>query len=191
MTAPRRDGHDTPIGRWIRTNCTNSTSGFVTTDVDYVVHRYRTDIYGEGVGTREIQHIMFCEFKTYGAKLNLSQQETLFWYHLAMRFNPRQMTFREHTVQVCGWGVSVIECTGTSPDDGSVRWGRFSENGDITFVDVEEHTLAGLVDLDRDPDDPSHTMRWRLRPHHKTTEIIRSRKEPLGFTIWEKVPRRS
>ena len=68
MTTPRRDDTQEPWAAWVQRNprLDSVRDGLCCTNSDLWVHKYRT--YVDNVGTRELQHIMLIEVKTYGIR---------------------------------------------------------------------------------------------------------------------------
>lgn len=171
---------ETLFGRWIRNNPSlDSKSGYVVTDQDYWIHRYKTD-HG-----REFQLIMLCEIKTMGADLTIAQTDTLHIVNQLMR-NRKQTPTKElrhqagttprisvfsamqgHHVNVRAYGMHVLTFSGLGPDDSEwIRWDK---------QEVNLETLTGLLRFDLDPD----TLKpLDLRVHHRTarTQVL-----PLNF----------
>ena len=171
---------ETLFGRWIRNNPSlDSKSGYVVTDQDYWIHRYKTD-HG-----REFQLIMLVEIKTMGADLTSAQTDTLHIVNQVMRnrnqtptkelrhqtgTTPRISVFsamQGHRVNVRAYGMHVLTFSGLGPDDSEwIRWDK---------QEVNLETLTGLLRFDLDPD----TLKpLDLRIHHRTprTQVL-----PLNF----------
>ena len=76
MTAPRRDGEEEPWRKWIRQNprLDSIRDGIALTDCDMWIHRYKVNT--DRVSTREVQHLMLVEVKTFSADVPDSQRDT-------------------------------------------------------------------------------------------------------------------
>lgn len=167
---------ETLFGRWIRNNpLLDSRSGYVVTDQDYWIHRYKTD-HG-----REFQLIMLVEIKTMGADLTPSQTDTLHIVNQVMRNRnqtpTKKLRFQAgttsrisvksvmlgHDVNVKAFGMHVLTFSGLGPDDSDwIKW-------DQRLIDPE--TLTALLRFDLDPD----TLKpIDIRSHHRSarTQVL-------------------
>lgn len=119
MTRERSFGSDVPFCRWMREQkelpSDSKDCGFVATDVDLMVHRYRTSI--NGVGTREFQKIMHIEIKTRQGLPSESQMDTLSKLNL---FSGSREDSEGHHIR--HYGVFVLVLTATCPNSSSKMW---------------------------------------------------------------------
>lgn len=164
MTTRRRDGEGEAWAEWIRDNprLDSVRDGLCCTDSDLWVHRYCTKV--DRVGTRELQHIMLIEVKTFGRQVPPAQEDT---YHLIDQILRRKD--RKHYKRADGqkrwvrsWGVHYICLSGETPDDSDwITW-------DGKPVDVQ--SLEELLRFERHPD----SLKPRSdRRHHTKSEYAR------------------
>jgi hypothetical protein len=179
MTAPRRDGVEEPWRAWVRNNARLDSigAGLGITDSDLWVHRYKVEV--DRQGTREIQHVMLTEWKTFGANVSASQADTLqvidaVLRHAGKRFLrlPRKGGCRN----VRSWGVHTVQLSGSDPTSSTIiRWDGHQ---------IDAKTLEELLRFERDPDtlnersDRRHhapsvqdNLQLRLRAVRKATDV--------------------
>lgn len=136
--------------------------GLCCTNSDLWVHKYRTHV--DNIGTRELQHIMLIEVKTFGRRVPSAQADT---YHLidqVLRRKDRKY-FRRMTGEkrwVRTWGVHYVTLSGDAPDTSAwITW-------DAKPIDVT--TLEELLRFERNPD----TLKPRTdRRHHTASQSAR------------------
>jgi hypothetical protein len=191
MTRDRIYGEDTPFGRWMREQGriagTMPSSAFVSSDCDYMIHRYKTVV--DGYGTRDVQALMILEVKTNGAKPRFAQVDSMWLMHLCANTNkPRRKV--EHSGKVVfHHGVSFLSMSGTTPDNSQVmQWGRFERSASIGWRNINTVNLIDLMMFDIHPD---NFERNPYRRHHKSQTIERMVMQPLNFPAWEVVTQRS
>jgi len=185
MTKARVFGNDQPFMAWLR-RCDElrSGAGFVTTDVDLLAHSYVTSV--DGVGTRELQSLMFVEVKTGRAKVSRSQRDTLFKQHM-LSVTDRPVKILGQTIR--HFGVSFCYLSGLTPDESDcIRWGRFDRNGDIRGTNISRDQLIELLGFRLHPETLTSSP---FRRHHKTKMIVCEEITNLGFTIDREVIHRS
>jgi len=182
MVRPRIFGSDTDFCRWMRNcpllPCVGEDFGFVASDNDLTIHRYKTCV--DSVGTRSVQGIMQVEIKTRGGWPSDSQIDTLSKVNL---FCGDKTT---NGVCVRFFGVFVLSMSGTSPDDSNeIRWGSIPRGrsiGSSAYVRWELIDIKMLIDIfrfDRHPRNLRDTKPFRR--HHKTNEFIEIERTELGF----------
>lgn len=192
MVRERMYGSDTEFCAWMR-SCKDlpsygDTFGFVASDNDVTVHRYKTCI--DSVGSREVQGIMQIEVKTRTGKPSPSQVDTLTKLNLFCG---------DKKVDGCTirfFGVFVLVLSGTSPDDSeSMWWGASPKNkflanaNDFRWESINIEYLIDILRFDRHPRNLKDTSPFRR--HHKTKEFIEVEQSPLGFPVERLVVRRS
>lgn len=159
----------TSFSRWIsgREDLDSNGVGISVMDMDYVIHRFRTEI------GREFQLMMVVEVKTRDAKMSDAQKDTAHVLNQLMR-NRRQTPTKEmrwqagngplwvysaytkQKVYLRSYGVHVLTFEGLGPDDSKwIKW-------DNRAIGIDE--LAALLRFDIDPDTLS-PMDWRS--HHR------------------------
>ena len=165
MTRPRRDGNEEPYKSWIRNNkaLDSRDPGLSITDIDDVIHRYK--VMADSVGTREIQHIMFLEVKTFGAVVPFAQGETLKLVDKLLRLGDKKTIAIANSVvserYLRCWGVHVLRFAGECPNTSEwIEW-------DGHKVSVDE--LTKLLRFDIDPD----TLRARSDRRHHTPSLAK------------------
>jgi hypothetical protein len=117
VTKPRFDEKSTEFGIWLRRQKEiDSSSGFVTTNLDYVWYNYNTGFW------------MIIEEKRYMGKISWSQQKTFDLIINACKKDPN----------FCGF--HLIQFEKTSPDDGRtfLDGKEVSKKGLINFLRFEE-----------------------------------------------------
>lgn len=180
MTTSRRDGNDTPFGHWLRQRPEIDSRHFVASDIDWVLHRYRPEV--DSVGTREINYMMFLEVKTFGADLNFSQAESLWFQHqlFQQKQGKRNLLMQGGRARRAVWhfGVSVLRMQTDSPSSGDIMWCRFDSIGTLQWKLISEHQLIQLFRFDLHPDSLNPMS---ARRHHKTRRIEHIERTELGF----------
>lgn len=117
------------LSDWIRANCPSSATGWTCSDVDYIVHQYKT------------KHVVVLEVKRHklgpqGGKVPMAQKEILRMLDSCLRVGMMQL-FSEYTYH----GVWLIQFERTWFDDGKCYL-----NGDEIN---EEQLLHALSTFDR------------------------------------------
>ena len=191
MTRDRVYGEDTPFGRWMREQGrivgTMPSSAFVSSDCDYIIHRYKTVV--DGYGTRDIQALMILEVKTNGAKPRFAQVDSMWLTHLCANTNKSRRKVEHANHAIFHHGVSVLSMSGTTPDNSqAMQWGRFAQAAVINWREI---TVDNLVDLMMFNIDPDNLQRSPYRRHHKSQTIQRVSMQPLGFPALETIIKRS
>ena len=192
MTRERMYGSDTDFCAWMR-RCKDLPSysdefGFVASDNDLTVHRYKTSV--DSVGTREVQGIMQVEIKTRRGKPSTSQTDTLTKLNL---FNGDR---RVGETYIRFFGVFILVLSGTSPDDSDLMWWLIPPKdrflSDAAKMDVNLIYYKKLIEIlrfDRHPRNLSDTNPFRR--HHRTKKFIEIESMPLGFDVEKIVTKRS
>lgn len=181
MTRDRIYGEDTPFSAWMRNQGriegTMPSSAFVSSDCDYIIHRYKTVI--DSYGTREIQAQMLLEVKTNAARPRFAQLDSMWLTHLcANTSEPRRKIVDSNRI-VIHHGVSFLSMSGTTPADSkAMEWGRFRRSANIEWRQINEETLIDLMMFDIHPD---NFERNPYRRHHKKNSIEQLVTFPLGF----------
>ncbi len=164
MTTPRRDDTQEPWAAWVQKNprLDSVREGLCCTNSDLWVHKYRTHV--DNVGTRELQHIMLIEVKTFGKDVPTAQADT---YHLIDQILRRKdrKYFRRPSGEkrwVRTWGVHYIIMSGDAPDTSEwITWDR---------KPIDVTTLEELLRFERNPD----TLAKRSdRRHHTASQTAR------------------
>lgn len=180
-------GSDIPFCAWMRAQkdelpSYSRTYGYVASDVDLHLHVYNTPV--DGIGTREIQGLMYLEVKSRGGSVPSSQLDTLSKINATISRKPRQ--FCRETLR--HFGVSILFMSGTTPDDSEeLKWGRFDEKR----LNVQPITKTQLFQLMRFDIHPDSLLPQPFRRHHKTQQILQMVHAPLGFTYQQPVIKRS
>ena len=192
MIRQRTFGSDTDFMAWLRSQekdlpSSSSDCGFVATDNDAHVHRYKTAV--DKMGTREIQCLMFLEVKTRGGDVPQSQLDTFVKLHHFI--GRRRSKFNKQAL--LHYGVSFIFLSGTDPENSEViTWGRFERRKgreyEIVRTKITKEQLLQLLRFDLDPDTLSPQP---FRRHHKTQYVVRRVKAELGFEYDQIVVKRS
>jgi hypothetical protein len=188
VTAPRRDGNESPFSAWVREHPELESKGnkLSVTDSDLWCHRFslrderrRT----EAADIRDaLDSIMLVEVKTFMADQSYAQRDTLTVIDALMRLactnkngKRKSVTIKDGRLQnrsmrrVRCFGVHLLELSSDRPDDSDqILW-------DKRHFLQEEH-LIELLRFERDPDSPSRSL--DTRRHHNVT---RSAALPLGL----------
>lgn len=175
MTRLRIYGSDVPFCAWMRAcrdlPSTSEVCGFVANDVDLFLHRYLVEI--DKMGSREIQAMMYVEVKTRNGSPSSSQHDSL-W-----KQNAFQGAKRLRGDYIRHFGVSILRLSGLTPDDSSeMRWGRFTNAGELCWREIGYSTLTALLRFEL------HPQSFEFRPfrrHHLKEIITTTVKVPLGF----------
>lgn len=172
---------ETGFSRWLRERGgpggdLRPEDGFVCCDMDYIVHRYKTDRYG-----RDVQCIMFVEVKTRGGEPTKSQADTLVLIDQFLnnrRHTPTKSSGKRslngtrsralslvvgREVTVRAYGGYLLQFEQTGPDDSAwIRWGR-------NRTEITPDQLAQILRFDIDPE----TLKSNedFRSHHKPREL--------------------
>lgn len=182
MTKDRIYGEDSPFGRWMRNQGritgTMPSSAFVSSDVDHIIHRYKTVVDGEG--TRDIQALMIIEVKTNSAKPGFSQAHSMWLHHLCANTSKPRRKVMDSGCTIFNHGVSFLSFSGTNPDDSeTIKWGRFRKGAIIDWREISTENLIDLLMLDIHPD---NFERNPYRRHHLKSQIEQLVSFPLGFS---------
>jgi len=166
MTTERRDGNEEPWRTWVRTNpnLDSKTHGLSITDIDLCVHRYM--VHADRIGTRELQHVLLLEVKTFGADEPHPQADTLAVLDAALRLLRRKKIripgSRTPCRRVRFWGVHCLRLSGLMPPTSEQMWW---DEKPITLPELEE-----VLRFERDPD----SLQPREdRRHHAPSEAAR------------------
>lgn len=191
MTRDRIYGEDTPFGRWMREQGrivgAMPSSAFVSSDCDYIIHRYKTVV--DGYGTRDVQSLMILEVKTNGAKPRFAQIDSMWLTHLCANTSKPRRKVEDSCKVVFHHGVSFLSMSGTTPENSeTMEWGRFGKAAAITWRSI---SVANLIDLMMFDIHPDNFARNPYRRHHKVQSIERMVMQPLNFPAWEIVTQRS
>jgi hypothetical protein len=159
MTAPRRDGYEEPWRAWIRRHkdLDSVRAGLAVTDSDMWFHLYLSKT--DSVGTREVQHIMLTEWKTYGAGIGASQADTLQVVDAVLRTTGSRfikVPLRGGWRNVRSWGVHTVSLS--SADPACSEWILWDNKP------ISEATLVQLLTFKRNPD----TLQERSDRRHHT-----------------------
>ena len=191
MTRDRLFGSDIPLMAWCREKgktgdlpACSQECGWVQTDVDAFLHRYKTCI--DSLGTRELQVLMEIEWKTRGGNLTDSQLDTYRKKHATIL-----PSLKWHGQELRNYGVTVVRLSGSTPEDSEwIKWGRFVRGNarDMKWTAVSVEQLLKLMRFELHPD----TMNTNpLRRHHKTRMFQEVEKAPLGFEVARDLVQRS
>jgi hypothetical protein len=191
MTRDRIYGEDTPFSAWMRNEGritgTMPSSAFVSSDIDFLIHRYKTVI--DSCGTREIQALMILEVKTNSAKPRFAQLDSMWLHHLCSNTShPRRKIVDSNRV-IVHHGVSFLSMSGTTPmNSQKMEWGRFRRSASIEWREIDADNLIDLMMFDIHPD---NFERNPYRRHHITKQIDQIVALPLGFTAPITITKRS
>lgn len=185
MTRYRLYGEDSPCMNWFRNHPMLPSTEWVQTDVDTILHRYKTEI--DGIGSRRLQLFMHLEIKTRNGDLTASQRDTLWKTH---RFLTRgNGTIVEGDQTWHHFGVSILQLSGTTPDDSDVIWwGRFETDGTGIKRRISPSKLLDVIHFDCHPNNFEPMV---ARRHHKTVVLTIKEQLPLGFEIERDILKRS
>ncbi len=174
---------ETSFGRWIRNNDQlDSAKGIVVYDIDYIVHRCKTE-YG-----RDKQLMMFVEVKTRCSQVMDSQRDTLYmasqltqnrkmnealrndrtkWNSAILKGWSSGITqvyssFTEKYVDVLHFGFFQLQFSGLGPDDSdSIMWNR---------KPIDADTLTKILAFDIDPV-RFQDIKELFRIHHRKPQL--------------------
>jgi hypothetical protein len=114
---------ETSFGRWIRSNRTlSSANGYCVYDIDYIVHKFRTDEY-----KRDWQLLMMVEAKTRNSNVSDAQRDSLyilsqlrfshpFRYYLSQNYFSVQIVY----LRDCGFPTGTVSKCGVVHVHGKV-----------------------------------------------------------------------
>jgi len=189
MTRQRNFGDNKPFEQWSRDHpqLHSIKRSHTVFDQDIMVHKYQADV--DSIGTRQVQLLMNIEVKTRGCRPVFPQLETIFFHHQLLQRKTRLLTLRGFKVSVWCFGYFGLSLGGTTPLDGSIEWGRFTDKGEMFWVDVPDE--QGLVDILSFKLDPMTLKPLELRRHHKNNTLTRIVKTELGFLTEETIKRSS
>lgn len=131
--------------------------GLSITDSDLWVHRYLTKV--DRCGTREINHLMLVEVKTFSATVPFAQADTFAVINAVLHKADGIMiplpAPQKGVRMIRVWGVHVLRMTDASPEESQYMW------WDDKKIDLP--MLEEVLRFERDP----FTMRKRSdRRHH-------------------------
>ncbi len=190
MTRPRLSpAQESPFGRYIRTHraLDSRDTGLTVTDIDWCFHKYAPHV--DGLGTRDVQLMLFLELKCYNAEPRPSQVETLSLLH--QRCCSKAPVYRPERSPTMLWhfGVYVLSLPGVTPDDSAAcRWGAFDAKGCLGWRTIPTAWIPELLGFTRRPDD---FQALSLRRHHAVEAFIARETTPLGFPVDTVVVKRS
>lgn len=197
MTRQRLYGIDTPFGQWLRCQAEldSHQQSFTANDVDWIFTKYRTPC--DINGTREVQLMMNVEVKTFGAKPNDQQRETLFMQHqlLCMIGKQKKVKRVDNRGSTALWhmGCYVLVFPSSGPNnDEPFEWGVFRSDGVIDYwlSGVPSfRLLTNLLSFKIKSHKPTELIDFRR--HHKKSSLIVSETTELGFVIEREVRFRS
>lgn len=192
MTRERMYGSDTDFCAWMR-RCKDLPSygddfGFVASDNDLTIHRYKTSV--DSVGTREVQGIMQIEIKTRNGKPPASQTDTL------TKLNLFCGDRRVSGIDIRFFGVFVLVMSGTSPDDSSTMWWGATPKdkflSDAKHMNWNQINKSQLIEILRMECHPRNLKdKTPFRRHHKKQSFIEKELTILGFEVERIVTKRS
>lgn len=128
MTAIRRDGKEQDEFReWLRRHplLDSVRNGWVQTDCDLLIHKYKNG--NDRLGQREVQCMMWIEYKQFGADLTKSQEDTLGQFHEMFNERRRRVKSRAIGRRVTLWffGVHLLRMSDATPDTSEwLEWNR-------------------------------------------------------------------
>ncbi len=172
MTAPSRDGRDSPFSDWLRNHpeIDSQRTALYLTDIDYTFCKFRPWVDTEG--TREVKLMLDVEAKTFGRSPDREQQEVLFFRHqLLCRKQRLWSTYLKRNVSVWHFGQYLLRfIDGDRPDNSSkIYWGKFwCDEGDISKKEITEKILIEILRFDIAPDT---LKKLSLRRHHHTGRL--------------------
>lgn len=190
MTRPRIYGEDSDFSGWLRSNSALDSVEFSISvnDRDFTLHKFKTNV--DSVGTRAVHLMMAIEVKTRGGMPGWAQRQTKFFEHQLLR-KTRRLVCSETGIKTSVWhfGYFVLSLFGTAPQAGRhVTWCRFQPNGAIEGRTIQTAELERILRFEVRPDTLKPLI---LRRHHKTRHLVNEVQAPLGFTVLEKVVKRS
>lgn len=181
MTRRRRIGEDGPFGQWIRSrgDLHSVVHGITVNDIDYTIHRYKDNV--DGLGRRTVHLMVNIEAKTFGALPDNNQRQTLFFQH--QRLEGKGPLVDAHdgsrkSVWHFGFYVLVMDGADPGPDDSTVRWCSFDDEGRLVPRTITVAHLARILRFDFRPDTLG---KLDLRRHHATNKVVIVAPTPLGF----------
>jgi len=191
MTKIDKDGRDKPFSDWLRNqpDLDSIERGIDLTDIDFVFHKYKSQV--NGIGTRKVKLMLDIEVKSFGAKPEPAQAETLFFRHQLL--NRKKMLYSSMsgkiiTVWHFGQFITVLN-DGKRPDKcKSIEWGIFDPRGKINFKVISERKLIKILGFYIRPD---NFERLSLRRHHKTSEFGYVERENVLFPMAKFIIKRS
>lgn len=194
MTTGRRSSlEETPFGRWVRQqdSIDSHQHGLVVTDADWIFQKYKTNV--DVLGARNVQLMMICEVKTFGATPGASQVETLFFLHQSTCcMRERKRPGGLSPIMLWHFGVFILSIPGNTPVDGHpMYWGSFDSDGSVSWRKTTSvRSLVELLGFVRRPDDPPRKL--DLRRHHISKDVQATEFLPiLGVSIHKTIKKRS
>lgn len=194
MTKPRFDGKDSPFGKWLRSrsDLDSIRDGITASDVDWSIRKYK-DV-TDAIGNRELNLQINFEVKTYGARLSITQQESLFCCHICCKDKRKivpSLFYSQRKIAVwhLGFYVLILDDERPGEDYDTVIWCNFLDSGRLRERRIPVITLAGILGFKLRPDKPSEKL--NLRRHHKTKELEQAQRTDLGFITYARVIKRS
>ena len=194
MTAPLRNGTETPFSEWLRKHPDiDSKDDFINvTDVDYLFQRYEQEVPDPIRGTRKLQLAMWVELKTHNAPVPFAQRELLYFHDQLLNTmgNSRKIQrISGDRVAVWHFGVKILVLPEEHPGQSRYfKWGQFEEDGTITYKEIRTCSLPFLLNFQIRPDNFKKT---RLTQHHAITEMMVREVTPLGFEVDRIIEKRS
>ena len=179
-------GSDKDFGDWLRKHADLLPSRTGPTrqsdqDMDTLIHHFMNSI--DGQGSREIQGLMIIEVKTRNGRPDNAQRDSWFKVNLfrgKKEWNGQLIRFH---------GVFYLFLSGTDPDNSEkLQWGRYDENGNIVEIEISRETCMGIL---QGKVHPYNLTKGIYRRHHKTEDIARQQKAPLGFIEFVHIKKRS
>jgi hypothetical protein len=191
MTRNRIYGEDTPFGKWMRSqgriDGTMPSTAFVSSDCDFIIHRYKTVV--DSYGTREVQAQMLLEVKTNGARPGFSQVDSMWLTHLCANTSSPRRRVLDSDRLIIHHGVSFLSLSGTTPDNSkTMEWGRFRRAAAIEWREISADNLIDLMMFDIHPD---NFERNPYRRHHRTKHLEQVVAFPIGFSAPVTITKRS
>ena len=124
MTRTRKMDEDHRFSDWIRERCPDSSTGWICSDVDLVLHHYHNG------------HVVLLEVKRYMSSIPRGQQSVLSLVDECMRVGMRELhpTWKYH-------GLWLLQFANTYFDDGLVFL-----NGKVVSEDALLHALTAFDD---------------------------------------------
>lgn len=169
ITCPKcgaRITNESSFGRWMRAQpALDSVDGFVRTDLDHLVLRYKTSI-----AQKDYQLMQIVEVKEWMKEPRSDQIDALSFLRQLVQVNGKNLEgektfcthklyskFNERKVNVRFYGVHLLQFERTNPEDGKIFWDR---------KEIDKGTLIGLLAMERRPDKPDEFTEEFLRDRH-------------------------
>jgi hypothetical protein len=177
MTTGRRDGLDTPFGKWIRNHpgLDSIKERLSIQDQDYWIHQYRA--HHDRIGARAVDSIMLIEVKTFGRGEPFAQRDTLTVIDRLLRFNGNK-PYRSYRKVTAGYEKRIVRCFGCVT---LIMSGDSPENSEWMLwrgIRIDVDLLVKLLRFEHDPHCPSKRLP-EPRRHHLPSEIQDHPRLPL------------